>query len=64
MINPGNASNDSGLIAHETLHNLGLLDPNIQDALGLTIGSDTSNITTKLATDCFSGLGTGGNLLP
>jgi hypothetical protein len=64
MVNPGSAANDSGLIAHETLHNLGLLDPVIQDALGLTVGSDTSNITTKLEKDCFSGLSNGGIVMP
>jgi hypothetical protein len=51
-VNPGTFSS-AGLIAHETLHNLGLLDPDIQGKLGLTVQPGTRNISDKLGKDCF-----------
>jgi hypothetical protein len=47
---------DAGLLAHEALHNLGLLDPQVMIALGLTsaqCGSGTDCISIKLQNDCF-----------
>jgi hypothetical protein len=48
---------DAGLLAHEALHNLGLTDPQVESALGLTGGQcpngSTDCISTKLQSDCF-----------
>jgi hypothetical protein len=63
-VNPGNFLAASALIAHETLHNLGLLDPTIQTDLGLAVSSsNTDNIPVALQADCFPGQG-GPSLLP
>jgi hypothetical protein len=46
----------AGLLTHEALHNLGLTDPQVEGALGLTAaqcGSGTDCISVKLQTDCF-----------
>jgi hypothetical protein len=52
------ASAGAGMVTHEALHNLGLNDGQIEDALGI---SGTANckvgsvcITQKLDKDCFS----------
>ncbi len=64
MVNPGDTLADAALIAHETLHNLGMLDPAIQSALGITVSAkNTKNISDKLQQDCFPGL-SGPTLLP
>jgi RHS repeat-associated protein len=55
LVNPGNAPANSGLIAHETLHNLGLLDPTIQQDLGIPVTNNTVNISNRLQQDCFPG---------
>ena len=47
----------AGLVTHEALHNMGLDDPEIEAALGLTsqqCGSGSDCITVKLDDDCFS----------
>jgi hypothetical protein len=47
---------DAGLLAHEALHNLGLNDPQVKSALGLTsaqCGGGTDCISVKLQNDCF-----------
>jgi len=62
-INPGDVYAVDSLIAHEALHNLGLLDPTIQSKLGLVVGPDTTNISRQIAIDCL-GSGPTGTLLP
>jgi len=62
MVNPGNTQADFGLIAHETLHNLGLIDPTIQQDLGIPVTNNTVNIANKLQQDCFPG--PPGNIMP
>ncbi len=50
-------SDAAGLLMHEVLHTLGLIDPQIQTALwgagSPQVGAASVNITDKLATDCF-----------
>jgi RHS repeat-associated protein len=53
LVNPGDVLAGSSLIAHETLHNLGLTDPTIQTRLGIPVTSLTVNISDKLGQDCF-----------
>jgi len=55
LVNPGNTQADSALIAHGTLHNLGLIDSTIQQDLGLPVTNNTVNISNKLQADCFPG---------
>lgn len=46
----------AGLVTHEALHNLGLDDPGVEVALGLTsaeCGAGTDCISVKLEQDCF-----------
>jgi hypothetical protein len=46
----------AALVTHEALHNLGLTDPQVEKALGLTsaaCGNGTDCISTKLEEDCF-----------
>lgn len=63
LVNPADALGDSALMAHEVIHNLGLTDRMIQTDLGLSTTAPSSNITTKLQTDCFPAAGPSG-LLP
>jgi len=43
-----------GMLLHELAHAVsGLTDDQLQDALGLTVGKDSRNISFKLMTDCF-----------
>jgi hypothetical protein len=63
FVNPADYLTDSALIAHETLHNLGLLDDKIQGLLGIDVTPISVNITDKLRTDCFPGV-PGPSLLP
>jgi RHS repeat-associated protein len=64
LVNIGNVLGATALIAHETLHNLGLLDSTIQKDLGLAVTSnDTTNITKKLEDDCLPGI-SGPSVLP
>jgi hypothetical protein len=44
----GTSSVSEGTILHETLHNLGKTDGEIQDAWGLASSGGTSNITDEL----------------
>jgi hypothetical protein len=53
--NPGDSQADSALVAHETLHNLGLTDTVIQQDLGIAVTPITLNISNKLQHDCFPG---------
>jgi hypothetical protein len=53
LVNPGDFTVDSALIAHEVLHNLGMDDPTIQTKLGIDVTPISSNIGDKLQTDCF-----------
>ena len=62
LVNPGNTQADSALIAHGTLHNLGLIDSTIQQDLGLPVTNNTVNIANKLQQDCFPG--PPGNIMP
>lgn len=49
---------NESLLFHEALHELGLIDSTIQEALGLTVDDkNTRNITTKLNSDCVTGKG-------
>jgi hypothetical protein len=53
LVNPGDWSLSSGLIAHEALHKFpGLIDTEIQARLGLPVGAASENIGLKLAADC------------
>lgn len=53
-ISPLDLQAASSLIAHETLHNLGLTDTTIQSRLGIGVdANNTDNISSKLQTDCF-----------
>ena len=52
---PGDQIAGSALIAHEALHKFGLLDPQIQQKLGITVGAAPVNISEKLTKDCFPG---------
>ena len=54
-INPGNRPAASALIAHEALHKFGLLDPQIQQKLGIPVSPASVNISEKLTSDCFPG---------
>jgi RHS repeat-associated protein len=59
-INPSLISNlvptDEALLFHESLHELGLIDQQVQSALGLKVGStNTKNISNKLFKDCIKG---------
>jgi hypothetical protein len=55
LVNPGDAQQDLALIAHETLINLGLQDPTIQQDLGIAVTPYSVNINQKLQNDCFPG---------
>jgi RHS repeat-associated protein len=57
LVNPGERSRSSALIAHEALHKLGpsLTDQEIQRRLGLEVGAASANIGGRLAASCFSG---------
>jgi RHS repeat-associated protein len=55
LVNPGNFAESSALIAHEVLHNLGLLDSTIQTDLGLPVTPLSKNIGDKIQADCFPG---------
>jgi hypothetical protein len=55
FVNPGDYLENFALIAHETLHNLGLIDPTIQTRLGIAVTTVTQNISDKLQQDCFPG---------
>jgi hypothetical protein len=56
--NGANASYLAGSLMHEILHNLGFGDTQIQSSIpGLTVSPYTSNISDKLATDCFGWTG-------
>ncbi|MDQ2949765.1 MAG: RHS repeat-associated core domain-containing protein [Acidobacteriota bacterium] len=62
FVNPaligGSLTSNEGLLFHEALHELGLVDSSIQSALGLAVDDkNTRNITTKLQKDCISGRG-------
>jgi hypothetical protein len=62
FINPaligGNLTSNEGLLFHETLHELGMVDTDIQAALGIRVdGKNTRNITTTLQKDCITGRG-------
>jgi RHS repeat-associated protein len=62
FINPtligGNLTGNQSLMSHEALHELGMVDTDIQAALGITVdGKNTRNITTKLQKDCITGKG-------
>ena len=53
-----NASYIAGSLMHEIIHNLGFGDTQIQSSIpGLTVSPYTSNISDKLATDCFGWTG-------
>jgi hypothetical protein len=60
-VNPGDSQADSALVAHETLHNLGLTDTVIQQDLGIAVTPITLNISNKLQHDCFPG---GSGIIP
>jgi len=62
LVNPGDTQADSALIAHETLHNLGLTDTTVQQDLGIPVTNNTVNISNKLQQDCFPG--PPGNIMP
>ncbi len=51
----GNLNSNAALLLHESLHNLGYFDHEIQAALGLQVSGITDNITQRLYTDCIKG---------
>jgi RHS repeat-associated protein len=62
FINPaligGSLGSNQSLLFHEAIHELGLVDETIQEALGLKVDSrNTKNISDKLFRDCFTGKG-------
>jgi hypothetical protein len=63
LVNARDFSGSSALIAHEVLHNLGMIDPTIQTKLGIDVTPISSNIGDKLQSDCFPGP-SGPSLLP
>jgi RHS repeat-associated protein len=49
---------NEGLLLHESLHELGLVDTDIQQYLGITVdGNNTANISLQLRKDCLGGKG-------
>ena len=62
FINPaligGNLGSNQSLLFHEAIHELGLVDQTIQEALGLKVDpKNTKSISDKLFKDCFTGKG-------
>ncbi len=54
FLNQHSTGYDAALLMHETIHNLGALDPQLMGALGFDPSDPiTDKATVKLATDCF-----------